>query len=212
MNDYTIMAIEEQMSMCQELGATLLNQLNSEHQYIMECYEEGVVLEADNVADTRPKKSLWQRIKDFFARIFGLYKNKTEDMVAKNNQFLKEIKPLILTGSMDGLTLEVLDFNSTQKMADISNSIINKIKSVRDKSKEDANKILDEIEKTHGNGEGFASGLKSSFLNKQCVEVLFLNSQLCAFVPTKPKVSLFPLSLLKLYAPKYSYSAAALAL
>lgn len=163
MNDYTIMAIEEQMSMSQELGMALLNSLNNEHQYIMECYEEGVVLEADNVTNAKPKKSLWERIKDFFRRIFGLFKNKTDDMIAKNNEFLNAIKPLIITGSMDGLTLEVLDFNSSQKMSDISNKIINNIKSLRGKTKEDAEKALEEIEKKHSNGEGFASGLKMEF-------------------------------------------------
>lgn len=163
MNDYTIMAIEEQMSMSQELGMALLNSLNNEHQYIMECYEEGVVLEADNVTNAKPKKSLWERIKDFFRRIFGLFKNKTDDMIAKNNEFLNAIKPLIITGSMDGLTLEVLDFNSTQKMSDISNKIINDIKALRGKTKEEAEKALDELEKKHGNGEGLASGLKMEF-------------------------------------------------
>lgn len=163
MNDYTIMAIEEQMSMSQELGMALLNSLNNEHQYIMECYEEGVVLEADNITNAKPKKSLWERIKDFFRRIFGLFKNKTDDMIAKNNEFLNGIKPLIITGSMDGLTLEVLDFNSSQKMADISNKIINDVKSLRGKTKEDAEKVLEEIEKKHSNDEGFASGLKMEF-------------------------------------------------
>lgn len=163
MNDYTIMAIEEQMSMSQELGMALLNSLNNEHQYIMECYEEGVVLEADNVTNVKPKKSLWERIRDFFHRIFGLFKNKTDDMIAKNNEFLNAIKPLIITGSMDGLTLEVLDFNSSQKMSDISNKIINDIKSLRGKTKKDAEKDLEEIEKKHSNGEGFASGLKMEF-------------------------------------------------
>lgn len=163
MNDYTIMAIEEQMSMSQELGMALLNSLNNEHQYIMECYEEGVVLEADNIANTKPKKSLWERIRDFFHRIFGLFKNKTDDMIAKNNEFLNAIKPLIITGSMDGLTLEVLDFNSSQKMSDISNKIINDVKSLRGKTKKDAEKDLEEIEKKHSNGEGFASGLKMEF-------------------------------------------------
>ena len=163
MNDYTIMAIEEQMSMSQELGMALLNSLNNEHQYIMECYEEGVVLEADNVTNAKPKKSLWERIKDFFRRIFGLFKNKTDDMIAKNNEFLNAIKPLIITGSMDGLTLEVLDFNSSQKMSDISNKIINDVKSLRGKTKEDAEKALEEIEKKHSNGEGLASGLKMEF-------------------------------------------------
>lgn len=163
MNDYTIMAIEEQMSMSQELGMALLNSLNNEHQYIMECYEEGVVLEADNVTNTKPKKSLWERIRDFFHRIFGLFKNKTDDMIAKNNEFLNAIKPLIITGSMEGLTLEVLDFNSSQKMSDISNKIINNIKSLRGKTKKDAEEALEEIEKKHANGEGFASGLKMEF-------------------------------------------------
>lgn len=164
MNDYTIMAIEEQMSMSQELGMALLNSLNNEHQYIMECYEEGVVLEAENITNAaKPKKSLWERIKDFFRRIFGLFKNKTDDMIAKNNEFLNAIKPLIITGSMDGLTLEVLDFNSTQKMSDISNKIINDIKALRGKTKEEAEKALDELEKKHGNGEGLASGLKMEF-------------------------------------------------
>lgn len=163
MNDYTIMAIEEQMSMSQELGMALLNSLNDEHQYIMECYEEGVVLEADNITNAKPKKSLWERIKDFFRRIFGLFKNKTDDMIAKNNEFLNAIKPLIITGSMDGLTLEVLDFNSSQKMSDISNKIINDVKGLRGKTKEDAEKALEEIEKKHSNGEGFASGLKMEF-------------------------------------------------
>lgn len=164
MNDYTIMAIEEQMSMSQELGMALLNSLNNEHQYIMECYEAGVVLEADNVANAaKPKKSLWERIKDFFARIFGLFKNKTEDMIAKNNEFLNGIRPLIITGSMKGLTLEVLDFNSTQKMADISNKLVNDVKALRGKTKEDAEKALEELQKKHSNGEGFASGLKMEF-------------------------------------------------
>lgn len=163
MNDYTIMAIEEQMSMSQELGMALLNSLNNEHQYIMECYEEGVVLEADNITNANPKKSLWERIRDFFHRIFGLFKNKTDDMIAKNNEFLNGIKPLIITGSMEGLTLEVLDFNSSQKMSDISNKIINDIKSLRGKTKKDAEKALEEIEKKHSNGEGFASGLKMEF-------------------------------------------------
>lgn len=164
MNDYTIMAIEEQMSMSQELGMTLLNSLNEEHQYIMECYEAGVVLEAENITNAaKPKKSLWERIKDFFRRIFGLFKNKTDDMIAKNNEFLNAIKPLIITGSMDGLTLEVLDFNSTQKMSDISNKIINDVKSLRGKTKEDAEKALEELEKKHSNGEGLASGLKMEF-------------------------------------------------
>lgn len=163
MNDYTIMAIEEQMSMSQELGMALLNSLNNEHQYIMECYEEGVVLEADNITNANPKKSLWERIRDFFHRIFGLFKNKTDDMIAKNNEFLNGIKPLIITGSMEGLTLEVLDFNSSQKMSDISNKIINDVKSLRGKTKKDAEKALEEIEKKHSNGEGFASGLKMEF-------------------------------------------------
>lgn len=163
MNDYTIMAIEEQMSMSQELGMALLNSLNNGHQYIMECYEEGVVLEADNITNANPKKSLWERIRDFFHRIFGLFKNKTDDMIAKNNEFLNGIKPLIITGSMEGLTLEVLDFNSSQKMSDISNKIINDIKSLRGKTKKDAEKALEEIEKKHSNGEGFASGLKMEF-------------------------------------------------
>jgi hypothetical protein len=61
-----------------------------ESDFIMTCLENGIIiLEADNDVG---KKSLWQRIKEFFAEIFGIFKEKVMGIYESNKRWMDDRK------------------------------------------------------------------------------------------------------------------------
>lgn len=163
MTDYCVYALQENLSMTQELGLELMRQMNNEHQYIMECYETGVLLEADTSTETK-KISLWERIKNFFKKIFGFFTDKAKNLIASNEKFITENKEKLLSKNCTGMRLEVVNYKSQDYLVRKVNEVLNELNILiksHEKPVEELKQELDKIKaKYMDNEESLANGLK----------------------------------------------------
>ena len=73
--DYCLETSKMHLLFNKEFNELIIEQMHIEAEYIFKCLEAGIVLEADN--NSSKKISLWQRIKEFFAKLIAIFKEKT---------------------------------------------------------------------------------------------------------------------------------------
>lgn len=164
MTDYCVYALEENLLMTQALGLELMREMNNEHQYIMECYETGILLEADTVTNKTEKISLWERIKNFFKKIFSVFTSKSKNLVASNEEFLTKNKNKLMTKDTTEMTLEVVNYKSQDFLIRKVNEVLGEINPLiqnYNKPVEELEQSLKEIIDKYSDEEGStANGLK----------------------------------------------------
>lgn len=121
--DYSVYALEERLEFTQTINNVYKSILESEHEYIISCLKEGVILEAGELGDQNTKKvSLWERIKTFFANLFNKFKDKSIKNVNDASKWIKKNQSKLGTIDFNGVELKVVKYRGAKAlMQDVSN-------------------------------------------------------------------------------------------
>ena len=108
-----------------EQDELILEHMEAEAEFIMSCLENNIITEAQAESMNKAKdwvRTLIERVKEFFRRVFGDFKDKVTNMVKESSNWIKDNGEAIDNMDYNGLTIEMIPFwNIT--LSDISSTL-----------------------------------------------------------------------------------------
>lgn len=139
--DYCLEATKAHIEFNKEYGNILFERMEKESDLIFSCLENDyhiILEEADNATDNTKTVSLWEKIKAFFAKLFGVFQEKVNSLFERNKKWMDDNFNKFDKLDYSNIKISLIPFwwdESLNKSKTISGQIESKLRAIASNSK-----------------------------------------------------------------------------
>jgi hypothetical protein len=112
-----------------EFNQILLERMEMEADYIINCLEANYIIEEADTTNETKTKSLWEKIKDFFAKLLGIFSNKAKSLVESDKTWMDDNFNKLNKIDYTNIAIEILPFLDLDRMREVNNKFQQEVES-----------------------------------------------------------------------------------